>query len=147
MQKSQANGRISNDDHHVPQQFFREETPSSYAQGFSAGFEAGRRSALAEGTNSHRMTSPTGQRYNGGVSHPAAPSRPVVNHPKTTPPRRTSTGFQHRQSFERPMRNRNDENSPSPTTMTSNSYQHEHEVEGEISTPETPVKFNTRGHY
>ena len=155
MQQGQPNARLSIDDHTLTNPMYRQETPSSYAQGFSAGFEAGRRTSLGEGTTAHRITGSNGQRLSAGThpspsptnirdnrtktfSHRQMPSHPPTdrtNHFDSHSPggnaRRLSGGFQTRQSIDGQMR------------IT----QQDHDTNGQISTPDTTVQFNARGHY
>ena len=161
MQKGQPNARLSLENSDLPNQMYRQETPTNYAQGFSAGYEAGRRASLDEAGTHQRIASTADRRFSAGASHP--PQSPRVsaavrqNRPGASgsprhggiPPhpgqehahdfdRRPSAGPSGRLSNDFPARRSFDE---------SIRHDHTHEIQGQMTNPDTAVQIKSRGHY
>ena len=155
MQKGRPAARLSMEPH---------DTPASYAEGYSAGYEAGRRVSLGEGTQQGRMDA-AGRRFSDDAHYQRSPSQdrrglagarqtPVkalqhqanregaqhVEHRfsqgKTQNGGRLSDGFQGRKSFDESHASRD------------HHIQHrEHEMNGQVTDPSAGVQFQARGHY
>jgi len=142
MQKGQSGARLSTD----------ENRSSGYAQGFQAGFEAGRRASHGEGaqqnitrTNGQPLTvgkvnqksqlqDKKGSIHTRQVGIKSFQQRPSLDK-KPANNGHLSNGFQSRKSFDQPT-----------ITRDVAIHNQEHKINGQITNPETGVKFNARGH-
>lgn len=125
MQKSRptTTGRISRDHHEVP---------NSYAEGFSAGFEAGRRASLAEGTQ------PPNRRLSNDMQQHRSTSRdrrPFANARRTPPQTNRDQRF-HPEQIQNVGRSSLDEQL----------HNREHGIAGQITSPSTTVHLQALGH-
>jgi hypothetical protein len=142
MQKNQPNThRISVDESYINQP----NASSSYHRGYADGFEAGRaslgngnRRSLSQGNRDFTNTQQTRIK----TFNKDKPMQQSSGQRTTPTTGRLSDGFQARKSYDRPIKTRT--SFDQPTISRDN---RDHEMEGQITNPETTVKYNNRGHY
>lgn len=126
------NDRFSVEKNRISQQ----ETSSSYARGYEAGFEAGRRTSHIDSVQQHqRPINAQVFRFSEGAVAPVG--RVFVNaranqiKKSTLPMNREGVTHIDEQQLKNIDRH----------------HHEEHEINGQISSPNTPVQFDRHGHY
>ncbi|UJR13730.1 hypothetical protein I4U23_000740 [Adineta vaga] len=148
MQKGRPAARLSIDRH---------ELPNSYADGFSAGYEAGRRASLGEGTQ-QRMSNPTGQRFRNDIHYQRSPSQSRRAFAGTRQPPIQAVHYETNRDAQQHFEHRfnqgktqNDEHLSDGfqgrKSLDDNIHDREHGINGQLTNPLTQVHFQSRGHY